>query len=112
MNIREMQNHVHKCAVDHGWWDSDRSIGEAIALCHSELSEALEESRSGRLEEYRKGLADTYELDKPEGMVVELADCVIRIMDLCEHLGVDLQMAIEHKHAFNINRPYKHGRSF
>ena len=32
-------------AKQHGWWDEDRTFGEVIALCHSELSEALEAYR-------------------------------------------------------------------
>ena len=32
---------IHSIAVDHGFWDSNRSDGEIIALIHSELSEAL-----------------------------------------------------------------------
>lgn len=37
---------VHENAVNHGWWDDERSFGELIALCHSELSEALEAIRN------------------------------------------------------------------
>lgn len=38
---------VHANAKAKGWWDSDRSDGEIIALIHSELSEALEHLRNG-----------------------------------------------------------------
>jgi len=42
-----LQFHVHRTAVNKGWWDSERNEGEAIALMHSELSEALEALRHG-----------------------------------------------------------------
>lgn len=49
---------------------------------------------------------------KPEGVAVELADAVIRIADLCGHLGIDLDAVIAEKMAYNAGRPYKHGKRF
>ena len=45
ISINSLQKEIHKNAVSHGWWDSKREFGTLIALCHSELSEALEENR-------------------------------------------------------------------
>ena len=53
-----------------------------------------------------------YRNKKPEGAAVELADAVIRIADLCGHLGIDLDAVIEEKMAYNADRPYKHGNRF
>ena len=39
----------------------------------------------------------------------ELADIVIRCLDTAETFGVDLERAIEAKHAYNGSRPRKHG---
>ena len=45
------QRHIHATAKSKGWWGedgkADRNNGEAIALMHSELSEALEALRHG-----------------------------------------------------------------
>ena len=41
MKMNKFAAEVHQNAVEHGWWDEERSFGEIIALCHSELSEAL-----------------------------------------------------------------------
>lgn len=110
-------------------------FGTAIALIHSELSEALEEERAGRplvwyhctegdpslpcdpadeTECFQYGHEDVcqYRNQKPEGVAVELADAVIRIADLCGHLGIDLDAVIAEKMAYNAGRPYKHGKRF
>ena len=107
MRINKMVEEVHANAVKHGWWDQERSFGELIALCHSELSEALEEYRN------RCSINEGYESadgsGKPEGIPSELADTVIRIMDMCGYYRIDLEAAILEKHEYNKTRPYKHG---
>lgn len=104
--IKAMQKAVHKNAIEHGWWEEEREFGTLIALCHSELSEALEESRNG----YPiNKIYTTGDDRKLEGVPAELADVVIRIMDICERYGIDLQTVIQAKHAYNQTRPYKHG---
>src|SRR3990172_10627417 len=101
MTITELQKEIHDTANSKGWWDAPRNIGELIALCHSELSEALEEIRSGS-----NPVHIDYEIEsrKPIGFPIELADVVIRILDIAGGLGIDLEQAMHVKMAYNKTR--------
>lgn len=103
--INEVARQIHENAVDHGWWDEERGFPEVLALIHSEVSEALEEYRNGRLptEVY------TGNNGKPEGIPIELADVIIRVLDYCAYAGIDIENVLEVKHEYNKSRPYRHG---
>jgi NTP pyrophosphatase (non-canonical NTP hydrolase) len=109
MRIKELVDAAYGMAKEKGWHDKPRSVGECVALMHSELSEALEAARDGHelTEIYRTG-----DSPKPEGVPVELADCIIRIADFCGEFGIDLEAAIEMKMAYNQTRPHRHGKVF
>lgn len=112
MNLDQWARTVHQNAVDHGWWEtkdgktdtSSREIGEILMLAVSELAEALEETRhpdfkateiyymlpteSGGKILYRPDMIPLP--NKPEGFPVELADCVIRLLDNACAYGIPL----------------------
>jgi hypothetical protein len=50
--------------------------------------------------------------EKPEGYLIEMADAQIRLLDLVESDGLDMEKAMEVKDAYNQTRPYKHGKRF
>lgn len=105
MKIKEAAKIINKIAHDKGWWEGKRNRGEIIALCHSELSEALEEMREGKPAFYVKD-------KKPEGWAVEMIDTIIRIFDFLEEENIDIEKVLKEKIEYNKTRPYKHGKKF
>ena len=105
MTLNELVKEAFETATSKGWHDQERSFGELIALCHSELSEALEDYRDGR----SPSTEDYNDNGKPIGIPSELADVVIRIADMCGQYGIDLESAIIEKMRYNTTRGVRHG---
>lgn len=120
--LNDLAKEIHDNAKAHGWYDDKRSFGEIVALCHSELSDALEEYRNGKpmayyypetpckcnLNAYATDL-DKWHGEKLEGIATEMIDCLIRILDWCGSEGIDVDKLVRMKHEYNKSRPYKHG---
>lgn len=95
--IRAVLNPRQQAYFDH------LMMGTRLALIHSEVSEALENDRH-----------DSPPDDKvPEftGVEAELADVLIRIMDLAHEKKLRVAEAVIAKMAYNSGRPYKHGKT-
>lgn len=98
------QDVVDRCyndSVERGWWDGINPedpyvFATKLALVHSEVSEALEGGRKGKMDDH---------LPNRKAEEVELADAVIRIFDLAKARNMDILGAILEKQAYNKNRP-------
>ncbi|AYQ99271.1 nucleotide pyrophosphohydrolase [Brevibacterium phage Cantare] len=84
-------------------------INEKLLLVVSEITEAMEELRSGHTpQEIYKGDAG-----KPEGFGVEIADALIRMFDLVGGLDLPIGDIISQKMGYNSeSRGHMHGRQF
>lgn len=101
--LNELAHKINNTSQLHGWWDKERSFGDIIALCHSELSEALEAYRN------HEPSVHISTDGKPEGMAVELIDCIIRILDYLAYTGIDIDKVLRIKMDYNETRSYRHG---
>lgn len=127
----------HAVAINNfekGWRAPDsepREIGTLIALLHSEVTEAFESYRNGERPlwyEYPNGVTsdsnwrlpcdevligdsrpDEFVLGKPQGIASELADVLIRLLDMADEHSIPLVEAVLQKHAFNQTRAHRHG---
>jgi len=93
---------ISQFMAEQGFWESDNT-GEKIALMHSELSEAFEADRKNLDAEHIPGFT---------GVEEELADVIIRILDFAGHHQLRLGEALSAKIAYNLTRPFKHGKAY
>jgi NTP pyrophosphatase (non-canonical NTP hydrolase) len=93
-SLNELARLCHGIAVEKGFWDEKRNIGEALMLIVTELAEAMEAHRRQDDANFKEELADTF----------------IRLLDLCGGLKIDIEDEIYQKSLRNKARPYKHGK--
>jgi NTP pyrophosphatase (non-canonical NTP hydrolase) len=98
--LRVLCERVHQ--ANKKWWVNpttglpvQRNVGELLMLVCSELAEAMEG--------HRKNLPDD-KLPHRRMFDVEMADALIRILDICGGFSIDLGSAFEEKMAFNAVR--------
>lgn len=127
--INELSKQIHENNKAKGFYDSEKNIAEMLALIHSEVSEALECDRKGKFvdkisenidlvndeivrddeircwkQEFEVRIKDTFE--------DELADIMIRVMDLAAFKNIDLENHIKAKVRYNTLRQHKHGKKY
>jgi NTP pyrophosphatase (non-canonical NTP hydrolase) len=111
---------VHNAARKNGFWDKESSVAEKLMLIVTELGEACEADRNGKRSPghipykppfdevdvlvFKEHWKDTFE--------DELADVMIRLLDLAGGLGIDIEWHVNAKYEYNQTRPYKHGKEY
>ena len=113
--LNEIMKAVHDLAWEKGWHSNQITEGAFVeSACnnlHDEVSELHEAYRNNML----RSLCDKSEKMKELGieplncLEEEMADIIIRVLDNCKKLGVDIQSAIERKHDYNKSRSHRHG---
>lgn len=109
--LNDLAFEAYSTAVAHGWWNDKRSFPEQLCLIHSEVSEALEEYRDGHPITWRlqPGVIGMGGRVGPKGVPVELADIIIRVLDICGRYDINIGNVVLEKMAYNSDRPHRHG---
>jgi NTP pyrophosphatase (non-canonical NTP hydrolase) len=137
-NMYALMDENDRISREHGWTaqvpdDRPEVFSEKMLLVVSEITEALEAWRDGHAltevweatdstakretgcpdpscdKTYPHLHPETVAVPKPEGIPIELADAVIRIMDFCVANNIDLVHAINRKMEYNKTRTWRHG---
>ena len=127
--LNEIRDAIHNNSVAKGFWNEpNTNITEKIMLVVTELSEAVEAMRklsknelshsislcNSTTEDFDLNGYDHYDFEKfiKDSVGDEFADSIIRILDLCGRLGIDIEGHIKYKMEYNSTRPYLHGKQF
>lgn len=112
--MNELAQRIYEANKEKGFWDQERNVGEMLMLVTSELGEALEAHRKNRVADWDKfdyknisfvdSIKDSFE--------DEVADAIIRLLDLCGGLGINIERHIEEKLKYNATRPRLHGKQY
>jgi len=136
IQLNELSHKIHEWSKEKGFYDKPREIGTMLMLIVSELSEALEADRKdkySKTERFEKYLKNSRTISggvamggvTPECAWIakfeecikdtfedEIADTIIRILDLCGYLNIDIEKHIELKMKYNETRERKHGKKY
>ena len=135
-NLNELSSKIYNANKEKGFYDEPREIGTVLMLVVSELSEALEADRKDK-RSYLNGfeamlknaklsinnfdvkdiyncgwVKDRFEETIKDTFEDEIADAMIRLLDLCGHLNIDIEKHIDLKLRYNETRPYKHDKKY
>lgn len=112
LSINDIATQIGDWGRRKGWTFTEQDIPQKLMLVVTELAEAMEEFRKPEFNPAHVYFnQDAQGEMKPEGFGIELADAIIRLLHLAEHLQLDMNDLIAVKMTYNESRPYKHGKT-
>lgn len=114
--MNELAKKVYLANQKKGFWDSERNVGEMLMLVTSELGEAMEAHRKGKfsnLQNFNENdFKNSFENEIKDSFEDEIGDAIIRLLDMCGGLNIDIERHIELKLKYNATRPKLHGKKY
>jgi NTP pyrophosphatase (non-canonical NTP hydrolase) len=114
--LNEIADAVHENAVNKGFHNlSETDLQFMANQCnniHGEVTELWDSFRAGEQLLYcdKAEKMQDMNLRMLNKMEEELADIIIRTLDVSRRLKIDILEAIKSKHEYNKSRPYKHNK--
>ena len=120
--LNELAQEIHANAQAKGFFEKPKNIGEMLCLIHSEVSEALEADRKDKYCSYPMGAVngwvedsdfiESYKRNVKGTFEEEMADILIRVLDLCAFKKIDIDVHVKAKMRFNAQREKYHGKKY
>lgn len=120
--LNELAQHVHRNAKDKGFFEKEKNIGEMLCLIHSEVSEALEADRKDRYLPVQplgvlgwvsdKDFKESFMMHVKGTFEEEMADIIIRVLDMCAFKNIDIDTMVEIKMRYNSLREKYHSKKY
>lgn len=122
LGLNKVAEKIQQANASKGFWDKPRNIGELLMLVTSELGEAMEAHRHSKFADVEnfdrtsneddEWFKKNYEENIKDTFQDEVADAVIRLLDMAGGLNIDLEKHILNKVRYNSLRPRLHGKKY
>jgi NTP pyrophosphatase (non-canonical NTP hydrolase) len=121
IDFNTLANTIYLANKDKGFWDKERNVGEMLMLVTSELGEAMEAHRKGKFASFskfdkdlnfHKGFKTSFENNVKDTFEDEIADSIIRLLDMAGGMNIDLNFHITNKLKYNQTREKLHGKQY
>lgn len=116
-NLNQLSKELHSFQIQAGFTDSN--ITQRLMLVHSEITEAFEAFREGKMadielfnynqEEHGVDWKLAFEAEIKDSMEDEIADAIIRLLAFCSENNIDIEFHINEKMKYNALRGFKYG---
>lgn len=133
--LNKLSKEIYEGNKTRGFDVKNENAGQTLMLVVSELAEALEADRKNNrngLVSFTKSLKyaqltdvdftlggesvdwikNRFETTIKDTFEDEIADALIRILDLCGGFDIDIERHVELKLKYNATREYKHGKAY